>query len=25
MSAQTEPPSDPIWAVVGYRMREGQR
>lgn len=25
MSAQTEPPSDPIWAVVGYRKREGQR
>jgi len=25
MSAPTEPPSDPIWAVVGYRKREGQR
>lgn len=25
MSAPTEPPSDPIWAVVGYRRREGQR
>jgi len=24
MSAPTEPPSDPIWAVVGYRKREGQ-
>ena len=23
MSAPTEPPSDPIWAVVGYRTREG--
>ena len=25
MSAPTEPPSDPIWAVVGYRKREGRR
>jgi len=25
MSAPTEPPSDPIWAVVGYRKRESQR
>jgi len=25
MSAQTEPPSDPIWAVVGYCKCEGQR
>ena len=25
MSAPTEPPSDPIWALVGYRKREGQR
>jgi len=25
MSAPTDPPSDPIWAVVGYRMREGQQ
>ena len=25
MSAQTEPPSDPIWAVVGYCRCEGQR
>jgi SAM-dependent methyltransferase len=25
MSAPTEPPSDPIWVVVGYRKREGQR
>ena len=25
MSESTEPPSDPIWAVVGYRKREGQR
>ena len=25
MSAPTEPPSDPIWAVVGFRKREGQR
>jgi SAM-dependent methyltransferase len=25
MSAPTEPPSDPIWAVVGYRKREGER
>jgi SAM-dependent methyltransferase len=24
MSAPTEPPSDPIWAVVGYRKREGE-
>jgi SAM-dependent methyltransferase len=24
MSAPTEPGSDPIWAVVGYRKREGQ-
>jgi hypothetical protein len=24
MSAPTEPASDPIWAVVGYRKREGQ-
>ncbi len=23
-SAPTTPPSDPIWAVVGYKMREGQ-
>jgi SAM-dependent methyltransferase len=25
MSAPTDPPSDPIWAVVGYRKHEGQR
>jgi SAM-dependent methyltransferase len=25
MSAPTDPPSGPIWAVVGYRKHEGQR